>query len=210
LCGKSVIQKISSKTKTTAMKILKFFPVLLLSSIFLQANAQTEIPKGFKKGTIVLADNSSLSGYIKDNIRSNASVTLVNETGGNKKSYNGSDLNSAEIEGVKFLCISGDFFKVISQGELCFLQKASDASGKVSYNGNEAIFSNGTEGKPNDYFIYNGKNKELKLVSKKNFDEVVAKTFAGNTAATDKAKTANGDVAQLKDAVDLYNSRNNK
>ena len=192
------------------MKILKFFPVLLLSSIFLQANAQTEIPKGFKKGTIVLADNTSQSGYIKDNIRSNASVTLVNETGGDKKSYNGADLNSAEIDGTKFLCISGDFFKVISQGELCFLQKSSDASGKVSYNGNEAIFSNGTEGKPNDYFIYNGKNKELKLVSKKNFDEVVAKTFAGNTAAIDKAKTANGDVAQLKDAVDVYNNRNNK
>jgi hypothetical protein len=192
------------------MKILRIFPVLLLSSILLQANAQTEIPKGFKKGTIILADNSSVSGYVKDNIRSNASVTLVGETGGNKKVYNGSELYSAEIEGTKYLCINGDFFKVISEGELNFLQKSSDASGKVSYNGNDAVFSNGTEGKPNDYFIYNAKNKELKLVSKKNLDEVVAKTFAGNTAAIDKAKTANGDVAQLKAAVDIYNNRSNK
>ena len=192
------------------MKRFKILTAAILSIAFLQATAQSEIPKGFKKGSIVLGDNSSLYGYIKDNIRSNASVTLVDEAGGKKKNYNGSELNSAEIEGTKYLCVNGDFFKVISQGELNFLQKSSDASGKVSYNGNEAVFSNGTEGKPNDYFIYNSSSKELKLISKKNFDEVVAKTFAGNTAAIDKAKTANGDVAQLKDAVDIYNSRNNK
>ena len=76
------------------------------------------------------------------------------------------------------------------------------------YSGNEAFVSTGTEGKPDDYFIYTNSTKELKLVSKKNFDEVVAKTFAGNVAAIDKAKTANGDVAQLKEAVDVYNARN--
>jgi len=190
------------------MKIFKIFPVLILSSIFLQANAQTEIPKGFKKGSIVLADNSTLSGYIKDNTRSNASVIMVAEAGGKKKNYNGFELNSVEIEGTKFLCINGDFFRVISQGELNFLQKSSDASGKLYYSGNEAFVSSGTEGKPDDYFIYTSSTKELKLVSKKNFEEVVAKTFAGNAAAIDKAKTANGDVAQLKEAVDVYNSRN--
>ena len=190
------------------MKILKNFSLLVLSSMFLQVNAQTEIPKGFKKGTIMLADNSSVSGYIKDNIRNSASVALVSETGGKKKNYDGSDLISAEIDGTKFLCINGDFFKVISHGDLNFLQKASDASGKPSYNGNTAVFSNGTEGQPGDYFMYNSKDKKLQLVSKKNFDEIVAKTFAGYTAAIDKAKTANGDVAQLKEAVDVYNSRN--
>jgi hypothetical protein len=194
-------------TKAIIMKILS---AAILSISFLQMNAQAEIPKGFKKGAIVLADNSTLSGYIKDNIRSHASVTLLVEGGGKKTSYDGSELNSVETDGVKFLCISGDFFKVLSQGELCFLQKSSDASGKPSYNGNEAIFSNGTEGERDDYFIYNNKNKELKLVSKKNFNEVVSKTFADNTAAMDKAKTANKDVAQLKEAIDIYNSRNNK
>jgi hypothetical protein len=189
------------------MKIFKVFPLLILSSIFLQANAQTEIPKGFKKGSAVLADNSSQSGYIKDNIRGNASIIVLDEAG-KKKSYSGSELNSAEIEGTKFICINGDFFRVISQGELNFLQKSSDASGKPTYNGNEAVFSSGTEGKRDDYFIYTNSTKELKLVSKKNFEEVVAKTFAGNAAAIDKAKTANGDVAQLKDAFDVYNSRN--
>lgn len=192
------------------MKSLKIVFVVFLSTIFFRSQAQTEIPKGFKKGTIILADSSSLSGNIKDNIRNNASVTFINEAGGKKKNYTGSELISAEVEGTKFLCINGDFFRIISYGELSFLQKSSDASGKPSYNGNEAIFSNGTEGKPDDYFIYDSRSKQLKLVSKKNFDEVITSTFAGNTTATEKAKTVNGDIAQLKEAVEIYNNRNNR
>ena len=190
------------------MKIMYALAATILSLSIFQANAQTEIPKGFKKGTLVLADNSVLSGYVKDNMRSNASLTYVAEAGGNKKNYNGGDLLSVEIEGAKFICISGDFFKVISEGELNFLQKSSDASGKPTYNGNEAIFSNGTEGKPGDYFLYSKSSKQLKLVSKKNFDEIVPASLASNKAAAEKAKTVNGDPSQLKEAVDTYNKGN--
>jgi len=190
------------------MKLLNTLAASALSLVFLQVNAQTEAPKGFQKGTITLADNSNLSGFVKDNIRKDASLAFVSQAGEKKKNYNGSELISAEIEGTKFLCINGDFFKVLCQGELCFLQKSSDASGKPTYNGNDAIFSSGTEGKINDYFIYNGKNKQLKLVSKKNFDEVITASFDGYTAAIDKAKTVNGDLSQLKEAVEFYNNRN--
>jgi len=188
------------------MKIVKFFSTIILGLAFIPTLAQPDLPKGFKKGNLILADNSSLSGYVKDNLRSNASVAFLADAGDKKKNYSGTDLMSAEIDGVRYLCISGDFFKIISEGELDFVQKSSDASGKPSFNGNEAVFSNGTEGKPDDYFIYNSKSKELKLVSRKNLDEVINKIFAGNTAAIDKAKAANGDVAQLKDAVEVYNS----
>lgn len=190
------------------MKIINALVISIVSLVLSQANAQTEVPKGFKKGTIVLADGSSLPGFIKDNIRNNASVMFISEAGGKKKNYDGSGLISAEIEGTKFFCIKGDFFKVLSEGELNFLQKSSDASDKPTYNGNEATFSSGTEGKPNDYFIYNTKDKQLKLVSRKNVDEVIAASFAGNIAAIDKAKTAGGDLSQLKVAVEIYNNRN--
>jgi len=190
------------------MKILHSLAVSMLSLVMLQANAQTEISKDLKKGTIVFADGSSAPGFIKDNIRKDASVTFTPETGEKKKKYDGSELTSVTIGGTKYICIKGDFFKILSEGELSFLQKSSDASGKPSYNGNEAIFSSGTEGNPNDYFIYNNKDKQLKLVSKKNLDEVIKATFSGSTAATDKAKTVQGDLSQLKEAVDLYNNRN--
>ncbi len=189
------------------MKIVNLLTLSIVSLILTQANAQPEIPKGFKIGAVELADGSQISGFIKDNIRRDASLLFIAETGGKKTNYDGSALNAAEIEGAKFICIRGDFFKVISEGELLFLQKSSDASGKPVYNGNEAVFSNGTEGRVNDYFIYTTSNKQLKHISKKNVDEVIAASFAGYTAAIDKAKTANGDLSQLKDAVDIYNNR---
>ena len=130
------------------MKSWKIIMAVVLSIVFLQGQSQTETPKGFKKGRLILADNSSISGNIKNNIHRNASVIFINESGGKKKNYNGSDLISAEIEGTKYLCIKGDFFRIISYGGLSYLQKSSDASGKPSYNGNEAIFISGTEGKP--------------------------------------------------------------
>lgn len=190
------------------MRILKTTAAVVFSMILLQANAQMEVPNGFKKGAITLADGSTQQGFVKENIRKNASVMFTSTTEGSKKNYSGSELNAAEVEGVKFICINGDFFKVISEGELSFLQKSSDASGKPAYNGSDAVFSNGTEGKPGDYFIYNNSSKDLKWVSKKNINEVAQASFAGYPAAVDKAKAVTGDLAQLKDAVDIYNNRN--
>jgi len=191
------------------MKKVKILLVVALSLYFTLTQAQTDAPKGYKKGTLTLIDNSSVSGNIKSNIRNSASVSFINEEGGKKKEYDGADLISAVIDGTNFICIKGDFFRVISKGDLSFLQKASDASNKPTYNGNEAVFSSGTEGKPDDYFIYDQRTKELKKVSKKNLDEVTASAFAGNTAAINKAKAINGDLSQLKEAVDIYNQHDN-
>ncbi len=190
------------------MKILKMLTAFVLSLFFLQVDAQTEAPKGFSTGKVVLPDNTVVSGFIKDNIRKDASVILL--TDGKEKKYNGSDIASAEINGTGYSCIKGDFFKVVCHGELTFLQKSSNASAKPTYIGNEAFFISGTEGKPGDYFIYENKNQQLKLVSKKNLNNVVASSFAGYAPAIEKAKAAEADIAQLKDAVDTFNSRSNK
>jgi hypothetical protein len=189
------------------MKIATTFTALLLLSIG-TLSAQTTAPKGFKTGSVMLADSSVLQGFVKDNIKSNATVSFQAGTSSKKTTYAGADILSVTIEGDTYACIKGDFFKVICQGELCFLQKASDATGKMSYAGNEVVFSAGTEGKPGDFFLYSAAGKELVLVSKKNFDEVVTNSFHGYTAAIDKAKSANGDLAQVKDAVIIYNNRN--
>ena len=189
------------------MKILNTFALTVLSLVIMEADAQTDIPKGFSSGTITLADGTRQSGFIKDYIRKDASVTFA-ATGHKKINYDGTDLLSAEINGTKYLCIKGDFFKVLCEGELSFLQKSSDASGKLTYNGNEPIFSSGTDGKRDDYFVYNSNDKQLKLVSKKNFGDVAASSFADCTAAKDKAKIINGDLSQFRGAVEEYNNRN--
>jgi len=190
------------------MKIINAVAVLFFSLFLLKTNAQTDIPNGFKKGTIVTTEGNQQAGYVKDNMRNNASVAFVTDAGQKKKNYTGTDLKSLEIDGAKYICIKGDFFKVLCEGELNFLQKCSDATQKPSYHGTEVIFTNGTEGKPNDYFIYSTTDKQLKLISKKNVDEVIASSFAGCSEAIDKARNVNGDIYQLKDAVIVYNNRN--
>jgi hypothetical protein len=187
------------------MKISKFLAVALLGLIVFNANAQ-EAPKGFQKGSVTLAGGSTVSGFVKNNMRSDASVTFIEAAGKKKIKYDGSAIEGAELEGTKYICIKGDFFKVLCEGELSYLRKSSDASGKATQVGNEVIFASGTEGSPNDYFIYNRADRQLKLVSKKNLDEVAAASFAGHTAALDKAKSVKEDLAQLKDAVELYNN----
>ncbi len=189
------------------MKISMTLAVTVLSLFVLQAHGQTEPPKGYEKGSVLLADGSAINGYIKDNISKNASVSFI-AADEKKKNYDGAALKGVEISGTKYVCINNDFFKLLCDGELQFLQKSSDASGKLVYNGSEGSFSSGTEGKPGDYFIYNNKAGELKWVSKKNIKEVAESSFAGYTAAIDKAKAVTGDLAQLKEAVEIFNSRN--
>ena len=186
------------------MKILKLLPGIALSLLFLQTNAQ-EAPKGFGKGKVTLADNTVVTGFIKDNIRKDASVTIL--LNGKEKKYQGADIASAEIDATTYNCIKGDFFKVVCNGELTFLQKASDASSKPTTIGSEVFFISGTEGKPGDYFIYENKTQQLKLVSKKNLNDVVTNSFGGYAPAIEKAKAAQTDIAQLKGAVESFNSR---
>jgi len=188
------------------MKILKLLSGVALSLLFLQTNAQ-EAPKGFSKGKVTLADNTVVTGFIKDNIRKDASVTLL--VNGKEKKYHGSDIASAEIDATTYHCIKGDFFKVVCNGELSFLLKSSDASSKPTQVGNEVFFLSGTEGRPGDYFIYENKTQQLKLVSKKNLNDVVTNSFAGYAPAIEKAKAAQSDIAQLKVAVESFNSRGN-
>jgi hypothetical protein len=191
------------------MKTLSMLPLLTFftfTSLF--AVAQTEIPKGYSKGIVLLPDGSRLEGFVKESIRAKASVCFIATAQDKKKCYEGSDLQGVELDGEQYICIKGDFFKVISRGELDFLQKASDASGKPVYNGTEAVFSNGTEGKPGDYFIFHTQTSDLKLVNKKNATAVSVASFADCTAALEKAKNINGDITLLKDAVEAFNNRN--
>ena len=188
------------------MKSLKIFLPFIFVLLVTSSKAQADIPKGFNKGTILLSDSSIVSGYFKEKIRGNASLQYVGE-GNKKKNYDGSELLTAEIGDEKYLCVRGDFFRVITEGEVRFLQKASDASSKPIYNGSQAVFANGTEGKPGDYFIYIKNGKQLKLVTRKTAADA-KQWFAGCEEAIAKAKAVNEDIAQFGEAVVIYNDRN--
>jgi hypothetical protein len=190
------------------MKILQMLAISVFSLFLQQAHAQTDPPSGFQKGTIVLTDGSTHSGYIKDNMRKDAAVIFWNETDKKKKTWPAWELHSVLIGDSKYISVKDDFFKVLCEGELCFLQKMSDASGKAKQYGTETTFSPGTDGNPKDYFIYHSQDKKLTKVSSKNLDEVVTSSFTGCSAAIEQAKAADGDLSKLQTAVEVFNNRN--
>jgi len=185
------------------MKTKNNLLVLALSILSLVATAQ-EAPKGFIKGSIVLTDGNTVSGFIKEKIRSNASLTLLDGEN-KKKNYDGSALQSASIGEDKFICIKGDFFKIIEDGSIKFLQKSSDASFKPVYNGNQAVFINGTEGNPGDYFLYISSSRELKHLNRKTVSTVVAESFGKCEQALAKANAINNEISKLNEAVQEFN-----
>jgi len=186
---------------------MKYIFSLVLAGFLYTSYAQSDLPRGFTQGKLVCADGTLLHGFVKDYIGSRSSVVFMRDAQSKKKEFHGHDLVSAELGEARYLCLHGDFFRIISEGELLLLQKSSDASATPIYNGNEAVFVNGTDGKKNDYFIYETKTKELKLVNKKNIKEVSAAVFNGYTPAIDASAGTGADLAVLKKAVELYNTR---
>jgi hypothetical protein len=190
------------------MKIKQLFFAAVLCLCAAAVNAQTAIPNGYTKATITLANEKTVTGYIKDNIKKSSSVIFIDETGENKKVYEGSSINGLKTNGTTFICVNGDFFKTISTGKLNFVQKQSNSSANASYNGTEATFNSGTEGKIGDYFVY--ADKKLKLLNKKTIDTFINTDLITCAEAVEKAKAINGDIAKLQQAVEIYNNYNNK
>ncbi len=188
------------------MKLKAIFYSALLTFSTAAVKAQTEIPAGYTKGSITLANATVITGYLKDNIKKSASVIYLDNTGANKKTYEGSEINGITMDAENFTCIKGDFFKTICTGKICFLQKESNAANKTSYNGAEPVFNSGTEGKIGDYFVYSGNT--LKLINKKTIDAFISSDLSTCTAAVEKANTINGNIAKLQEAVEIYNSTN--
>lgn len=170
---------------------------------FLANNSSAQAPAGFVKGTVTLSNGTVATGYIKESIKKNAAISFA-DADGSKTAYSGSQINAATVDTVNYMCIKGDFFKTICTGKICFLQKASNAAGKASYNGTEAVFTSGTEGKIGDYFVYS--NNQLTHLTKKTVNKFIAEQLVSNNAAVEKAKTVNGDMALLADAVNIYNN----
>jgi hypothetical protein len=186
------------------IQLITAIVIAIFSALNLQA--QKDIPKGFQRGSIQLLDSSTRTGYIKEYFSRDASIIVLQDDDQKKTRYTASDLLSLQMDRSKFICFKGDFFHVVSAGEISLLQKVSNVSAKPAYNGSEAFFVSGSEGQQGDYFIYHPKDKQLLLVHRKNKDLIIS-LFNNDSAATDLAKQSITNTDRLKDAVEVYNSR---
>jgi hypothetical protein len=150
-------------------KILQLFAITLL----LQANAYAQpapstAPDGQANGQITLADNTVVSGSIKDNIRKKGEVILV--TDGKKTRYKAGEVSRVQIGNTNFITSNYTFYEVVYKGKTMeLLRKASEPQG-LQYNGADAAVIS-SEGDIDDLFVR--KNGGLVLLTKKNIKDAL-------------------------------------
>lgn len=167
-------------------------------------NAQA--PAGFTAGYIVTPDGSRQEGFVKENFKGKASF-VFQPANGKKSTYGGNAVNEVNVGGVSYISYANDFFKVLSGGsKASLLQKVSDATGKVIYNGTEAAgISSGTEGRINDLFIKSTSQSGITLVNKENLNTVAVSVFGDCASLQGTAKAGQLQFTELEKIIVQYN-----
>lgn len=189
----------------------KLFPLLVLGTTLLTApgNAQTTAPEGFTAGYIIAADGTKKEGLIKEQFSRKATFVFL-PAGGKKQTLAGNEVNEVVTGGIHYISYANDFFKVISNGTKAgLLQKVSDATGKVIYNGGQATgISSGTEGRIGDFFIRMNGTPGLVLMTRETLNKQ-ALTLLGDCPSIKEAATAGKlEITGLEAIVQQYNTCN--
>lgn len=180
---------------------------LLLTTLFVTGITQSAAqPAGYKAGTITTDDGTTKEGFIKESFKGKASLQFQSADG-KKTIYSGADIKEVSIEGVVYITYLSDFFKVIKSGEkVSLFQKASDASGKLLYNGADVVgVSTGTEGAINDLFVRKNGEQTLALVTRKNMEVVLSEKFSGCSALAESIKNKKISYEEIDKIVQQYN-----
>lgn len=175
--------------------------IAILALVGLQTNAQ--VPAGFQKASITLANNQQLEGSIKDGGIAKGTIQFLGANGA-KKNYSAAELNAVTVNGENFLALSNDFYKVWVNGKASLLQKQSDNSGKMIFNGSEATIASTTEGKLGEWYLLTNSG-DIHLLGKKNFDTVLGTALADCPALLAEIKAKQISYDQLTQAVTKYN-----
>ena len=171
------------------------FALLLQSAVYAQPSPSGD-PDVSVSGQVVLTDNSTVAGTVKENIRKKGELTLLNS--GKKKKYKAADISSAQIGGSQYITWNYTFYEVIFQGKsLTLLRKANEPSG-VQYNGSDAVVIS-SEGNIDDLFIKKNGDASLILLSKKNVKDILGKVCSNCVSGIDATKF---DADTLKKAAE--------
>lgn len=181
--------------------------LLVLGMSFLTVPAvNAQAPAGFVTGYIIGPDQVKVDGYVKEKFKSKAVVEFI-PTGGKKTSYAASDLQEVGIETARYISFKDDFFKQVSAGNrVAVFQKVSDASGKVIYNGSQAVgVSAGTDGSIADYFIQKKGEVGLTWIGKKNLSQSLSAAFADCSSLAEQLKKDNLSYTAVPELAAQYN-----
>jgi hypothetical protein len=165
-------------------------------------NVVAQTPASYVQGNITLSNGTKQEGFIKNNLAQKGTIQFIAVGNTKKTTYDGTELSSVNFDNNTYQCISGDFFKIICTGKICFLQKASKTSSKILYSGSTPIGVAGTNGKLGDYYIYN--NNNLQLLTKKNVQSILIETCKDCTNPLPQVNT--NDLLSVGAIVTAYNN----
>ncbi len=178
---------------------------LLAISCSLQVMAQNNTaPEGYSDGYFVTTSNQKSEVAIKPNFKK-GSISVV-DAAGSKKNYTPSDINAFALGNTAYIAYLYDFYKMVTPGNnVSLLQKVTDNSGKLVYNGAEAYAASTTEGKLGAYYLRIHASDKVVLVTKENFETVFASYCADCTTLVQQIRGHQLDYASIEKAVLLYN-----
>jgi hypothetical protein len=189
---------------------MKQFPlaaILLFSSFFLnaQSSGSNPIPEGFSLGSLTMPDNTTLEGYLKNNLKKNGEIIFVSSDG-KKTKYDASQLSALTMGNDKYMVENNAFYKLIRDGvKMRLLRKASN-SAAIQYNGSEPVAVTAGEGGYDDYFIKLVSTRKLQLVRKKDFAKLFSSICADCPTLTDDIKAGKIGFGEIEQAVNIYNT----
>ncbi len=187
---------------------MKKWIFLLAVAGTISASAQTSTaPEGYTSGYLINGSNEKSEGFIKESFKKGGIV--FTNSAGNKKNYTPADINEFAIGTNIYIAYQNDFYKVTASGNKgSLLQKVTNNSGKLIYNGTEAYTAGTTEGKPGDYYLRIRATGQVALVTKENFEKVFASFCADCTALQTNIQGKQLNYSTIEKAVEQYNNCN--
>lgn len=177
---------------------------LLVTAFPFLAQSQTATAD-FQKGTIIKTSNETLEGSIKDQTKKGTIVFTLPT--GQKKVYTPDELLGFTLNGANYISYLSDFYKIVVTGSKASLyQRVTDNSGKMLYNGADAMAITTAAGKVGDFYLQTGSDTKFIGLTQKNFDKVLTTAFTDCTTIVAGIKAKQWDYSQLNTVVGEYNA----
>lgn len=188
------------------IKPFLFAALIVSMSATAQPSANSNVPEGFRAGTLVTAEHTHLQGHIKESIKKNSEVLLITPDGKMKK-YKAAQLSEVTIDNTTFIVDGSSFYKIVSEGpKVKLLQKASAGGDRIEYNGAEPIVVSGSVGNYDDYFIQNPGEKQLNIVRRKDIRKLAEKWEKECPEIGIKTKQGGVELSDIVQLVSIYNA----
>ncbi|MBR2647301.1 MAG: hypothetical protein IKD55_00530 [Sediminibacterium sp.] len=185
------------------MKQLKQQMLLVAILIGFFAQAQNS---DFQQGTVTSYGNETSTGVIKPLFKQRG-VIIFQNSNAQKKQLSPNEISAFTVGAEQFSAYTNDFYKIIVKGEKAsLLERVTDNSGKIYYNGAVPVNTPSLDGKIGDFYVLKNGSSNPVLVSGAAFQKNAATLFSDCASLGSALTVKTVDEAALKNLVNQYNN----